>query len=169
MKTRSYPLLFLGILLLNACKKDPVTKPVKFTSTTYDKVGTYNSFGTPDNLLKDTISNTLLSFINATLPDGQNLTTSHPELFNNPAIGDITIKEQSDVYITFVSGDSKNANSIAYYTYPTNQPPTTATDIKTITYVFPNAGHLTGLKAGDKVIVRGQEGLPEGAAVTVQK
>jgi hypothetical protein len=151
MKTRSYPLLFLGILLLNACKKDPVTKPVKFTSTTYDKVGTYNSFGTPDNLLKDTISNTLLSFINATLPDGQNLTTSHPELFNNPAIGDITIKEQSDVYITFVSGDSKNANSIAYYTYPTNQPPTTATDIKTITYVFPNAGHLTGLRAGDKV------------------
>jgi multidrug efflux pump subunit AcrA (membrane-fusion protein) len=27
----------------------------------------------------------------------------------------------------------------------------------------------TGLKAGDRVIVRGQDGLPEGAAITVQE
>ena len=151
MKTKNYALLFFSILLLNACKKDPFTKPVKFTSTTYDKVGSYDASGTPNNLLRDTISSPLLSFINTTLPDGQNLTNSHPELFDNPAIGDITMKQPSDVYITFVSGNSLNANSIAFYTYPTDQPPATASDIKTITYVFPNAGHLTGLKAGDKI------------------
>src|SRR3569623_881864 len=94
----------------------------------------------------------MLSFINTTLPDGVNLTKTHPELFSNSAIGDITISKRSEVFMTYVSGASSlNANSIAFYTYQTNQPPTTAQDVKTITYVFPNAGHLSGLKAGDKV------------------
>lgn len=153
MKTRNYLLLLAPLLFLAACKKDPVTKPVHFTSTTYNTVGTYDATtGTPSVLLKDTISSAMLSFIATNLPDGINLTKTHPELFTSTAIGDITIKQTSEVFITYVSGaDSKNANSIAYYTYPTNQPPTSAQDVKTISYVFPNAGHLTGLKAGDKV------------------
>lgn len=142
----------MTLLVLNACKKDPATKPVKFTTTSYETLGTYDNKGTPNNLLKDSLSPSLLSFINTNLPDGQNLTQSHPELFKNPAIGDITITGPSQVYLTYVSGaESLNANSIAFYTYPTDQPPTSPKDIKTITYAFPNAGHLTGLQPGDKV------------------
>jgi uncharacterized protein DUF4114 len=151
MKAKSYLFLFITLLVFNACKKDPVTKPVKFTTTTYENVGAFDNGGTPLNMLKDTISGDLLSFISTILPDGKNLTLSHPELFNNPAIGDITISKPSDVYITFVSGVSANSNSIAYYTYPTDQPPTTSKDIQLITYIFPNAGRLSGLVAGDKV------------------
>jgi hypothetical protein len=152
MKTRNYLLLFVPLFLLISCKKDPVTKPVKFTSTTYQNLESYDpSTGTPVVLLHDTISPALLSFINTTLPDQVNLTKTHPEYFTNPAIGDITITKKSEVFITFVSGDSRNSNSIAFYTYPTNQPPAASKDVKTITYVFPNAGHLTGLVAGDKV------------------
>ncbi len=136
--------------MLNACKKDPVTKPVKFTSTSYQTLGTYDATGNPDYLLKDTISSALLSFINNTLPNAENLTTSHPELFNTTAIADITITQSSDVFITFVKEDGRFKNSIAFYTYPTNQPPVSAKDIKIITYVFPNAGNLTPLQAGDK-------------------
>jgi hypothetical protein len=72
-------------------------------------------------------------------------------LFNNPAIGDITITQPSTVYITFVSQGGAENNAIAFYTYPTSQPPTSAKDIKKITYFFPSAGHLSPLVAGDKV------------------
>ncbi|MGN6531421.1 MAG: DUF4114 domain-containing protein [Ginsengibacter sp.] len=151
MKAKNYLYLFITLLAFNACKKDPVTKPVKFTSTTYENLGAFNSAGTPLNMMHETISPAMLDFISTTLPDGKNLTLSHPELFTNPAIADITIAKPSDVYITFVSGVSANSNSIAFYTYHTGQPPTTSKDIQLITYIFPNAGHLTGLEPGDKV------------------
>ena len=102
MKTRNYLSLILVLLLLNACKKDPVTNEVKFTSTSYDKVSTYNSQGKPDGLLKDTIPPDLLNFMDTLLPDGKNLTKSHPEFFSISAIGDIKISSPSTVYITFV-------------------------------------------------------------------
>lgn len=153
MKTKNYLLLFITVVAFSACKKDPVTKPVKFTTTKYDNLGTFDPYGTPQNMMKDTIPPAMLSFIQTTLPDGKNLTLSHPELFNNPAIGDITIAKPSNVYITFVSGVSANSNSIAFYTYPTSQPPTSAKDISLITYIFPNAGRLSELVPGDKVLL----------------
>ena len=136
--------------MLNACKKDPVSKPVSFTSTVYQNLAPYNSLGEPDNLLKDTIPSAMLSFIAQTLPDRQNLTIAHPELFTSTASANITITQPSDVFMTFVSGVAGYSNSIAFYSYPTNQPPVSAKDIKLITYVFPNAGNRTPLKPGDK-------------------
>ena len=92
-----------------------------------------------------------MNFIDTLLPNQQNLTIRHPEFFSSSAIGDVTITILFDVYITFVKEDGGYSNSIAFYTYPTGQSPTSPNDIKTITYVFPNAGHLTGLQSGDKV------------------
>jgi len=152
MKSRNYLLLFVPLFLFAACKKDPVTKPVHFTSTTYENLSSYNpTTGTPDVLLKDTISPALITFIDTTLPDRVNLVKRRPDLFTNSAIGDVTISSKSEVFITFVSTNSLNSNSLAFYTYTTGQPPASAQDVKKITYVFPNAGHLTGLKPGDKV------------------
>ncbi|MDE3184671.1 MAG: DUF4114 domain-containing protein [Bacteroidota bacterium] len=151
MKTRNYLSLAIVLLMLNACNKPKVlTKDVKFTSTTYADLSTYNSQGLPDGLLKDTIPPDLINFIDTLLPDGRNLTIAHPELFSNPAIGDITITSPSTVYITYVSQSGGLNNALAFYTYPTNQPPTKPTDISKITYVFPNAGNLTPLISGDK-------------------
>lgn len=144
------PFIIFFLLSFSACKKDPVTKPVKFTATKYETIG-YDFTGKPNYLLKDTISPELLSFIKKTLPNEKNLTVSHPELFTSTAIADIAITHSSDVYITFVAQDGANRNSIAYYTYPTNNPPTTPKEIALITYVFPSAGHQTPLVAGDKV------------------
>jgi hypothetical protein len=151
MKINNYLPLIGGLLVIMSCHKDPVTKSVKFTSTTYKTLSTFNTQGEPDNLLKDTISPDLLHFIDTLLPDGKNLTLTHPELFNNPEIGDITITKPSTVYITFVSQSGANNNAIAYYTYPTSKPPTQAKDIKEIIYFFPSAGRLSPLVAGDKV------------------
>ena len=145
--------LFIILLLLFACKKQqPVTKVVKFTSTSYQTLGTFDYLGKPDYLLpKDSISSAMLSFIRNTLPEGKNLEISHPELLSSEASGDITITQPSDVMVTFVSQTGGYTNSVAFYTYPTNQPPASANDIKIITYIFPNSGNLTALTAGDKV------------------
>jgi len=150
MKTKNYLFLIAVLFVFNACRK-PVSKEVKFTSTTYTKLSNYNSQGLPDVLLKDTIPQDLLNFIDTLLPDGKNLTISHPELFSSSAIGDITITSSSTVYITFVSQSGGLNNALAFYTYNTGQSPTKPADIKTITYVFPNAGQLTPLRPGDKV------------------
>jgi hypothetical protein len=138
--------------MLNACKKAAVTKPVKFTSTTYQNLGAFDSLGKPNYLVQpDTISAALMSFVQNTLPDRINLTKTHPELFTSSAIADITLTAQSDVYITFVSEGCGYANSLAFYTYPTGQSPISAADIKLITYIFPNCGNKTPLHTGDKV------------------
>mgnify|MGYP001046769115 CR=1 FL=1 len=150
MKSKNYTFLFVLVLFFTSCKKPDVTKPVKFTSTTYQTVG-YDFTGKPNYLLKDTISPSLLSFISTTLPEITDLTISHPELFTSSAIADVAITQPSDVFITFAAQNGANKNSIAYYTYPTNNPPTSAKDIAVITYVFPSAGNQTPLEAGDKV------------------
>lgn len=152
MKTKTYLFLFSLLLMVNACKKAPVSRPVKFTSTIYKTLGTYDSLGKPNYLVTpDTISPSLISFVNTTLPNGKNLTISHPELFSNTAIADITITRPSDVTVTFVSEGGGYPNSLAFYTYPTNQSPTSAKNISLITYVFPSCGNKTTLHSGDKV------------------
>ena len=114
MNTKNYsiPFVIFFLLFFSACKKDLLTKPVKFSGTKYATVG-YDFKGKPNYLLKDTISRDLLSFIRTTLPNEKNLTVSHPELFTSSAFADIAITQQSDVFITFVGQDGSNKNSIA--------------------------------------------------------
>ncbi len=128
-----------------------MTRPVQFNSTSYKNLTSYDSVGKPNNLLKDAISPSMLAFIDDFLPDGKNLAAAHPELFTSNVTPDIAPDRRSDVYLTFVSGNAGNSNSIAFYTFPTNQPPANADAIKLITYVFPNAGKHTPLTPGDKM------------------
>ena len=151
MQNKIYLPLIGLLVVISSCRKDPVTKPVEFKSTAYNTLSSYDLTGKPDNLLHESVSPDLLQFIDTLLPDGKNLSVTHPELFNNPEIGDITITQPSTVYITFVKQSGANNNSIAFYTYPTNKPPIKPEDIKQITYFFPSAGNLSPLQAGDKV------------------
>ena len=144
--------LVICILPLVSCKKEPKTRVVEFTSTTYQSLGTHDASGKPDNLLTpDPISPTMLNFIQSTLPEKTDLRTTHPELLTTQAIADIAITRQSDVFITYVSHGTGYTNTFAFYTYPTTQPPASTKDIKLITYIFPNVGEQTPLKQGDKV------------------
>jgi len=144
------------ILVTFSCQKtntdESVTRPVEFTQTSYQTIGTFDNFGKPNYLVaKDVISSELQSFINTNLPEQTDLRTSHPELLSSTAIADIAITKQSDVFITFVSQGTGLTDAIAFYTYPTNTPLASPKDIKTITYFFPNAGAGTTLQPGDKV------------------
>lgn len=150
---KQYTLLLAVLLLLGACRKDddPVTKPVEFTETSYQSLGTYDTSGRPANLLKDTVSANAQKYIKGFLVENSDLRNTHPELLSSSAIADIRITQASDVSLTFVSQNAGKANAVAFYTYPTTNPPASAKDIKQITYVFPNAGKGTKLQPGDKV------------------
>jgi len=149
------PLILLS-LLFSCAKNKPtppaVTVPVKFTGTTYKTLGPYDDNGKPLNLqTPDVVSDSLLNFLHMMLPEHLNLETRHPELLASSALADIIVTQKTELYATFVSQGALYANAIGFYTYPTNSPLTSAADIKVITYIFPNAGGGTTLKAGDKV------------------
>jgi hypothetical protein len=152
MKIKKCTPLFLVLLVLVSCKKDPESIPVEFPETTYQTLASYDTSGVPSNLLpKDNISSVMLNFIDETLGEKVDLRTTHPELLTSSAIADIAITQASDVMITFVKQITTSANTLGFYTYPTGNSPTSAKDIKQITHFFPNAGTGSKLKAGDKV------------------
>jgi LruC domain-containing protein len=108
----------------------------------------------------DVIDASLLNYVNASLPEGKPLTTSHPEYLTTSVANNIVVKQTSDVFITFVSEGAGYYNSLAYYTYDTDDPPLSVTlggifgGIDKITMVFPNASSYQsggGLISGDKV------------------
>lgn len=104
---------------------------------------------TPDN-----IDASLLSYVNASLPEGKGLPTTHPEYLTTTAVPNLNIKTTGDVWITFVSEGASYMNTLGYYTYQTGNEPTSVYDIDDVTLVFPNAsalGSSGGLKSGDKV------------------
>lgn len=113
------------------------------------------SYGVPKYLVtSDVISASLLSYVNASLPEGQPVTTTHPNYLTSTNTSTINVTATANVWITFVAEGAGNLNSLAYYTYPTGTPPTTAADIKTATLIFPNASGLGsggGLLPGAKV------------------
>ncbi len=130
----------------------------KTTGTTqYKYPGSYNFLNGRPNYLEstnDVISSTLLSNVNASLPEGVALPTSHPSYLSSSATTDLYITALSDVWVTFVSEGAGNLNSLGYYYYPTGNPPASAANIDTIYHIFPNAsaqGSGGGLISGNKV------------------
>ncbi|HVW95300.1 MAG TPA: LruC domain-containing protein [Mucilaginibacter sp.] len=125
-------------------------------NTNYTYMGQYDSYGVPKYLESpsDVITNELLSFINASLPETVDVRISHPQYLQSSATADLNILETSDVWITFVSEGAGYLNSLGFYTYPTNNPPKNASEITSVQYIFPNAsfpGSGGNLKAGSKV------------------
>ncbi|NCD70305.1 LruC domain-containing protein [Mucilaginibacter agri] len=129
---------------------------------------TSNAFKSPTNLGRpayleatgDVIDASLLSYVNASLPEGTPLTTTHPSYLATTAVNTINVTATSDVWVTFVSEGAGYQNTLAYYTYSTANPPTLSSGgtllggIDKVTYIFPNAsssGSGGGLISGDKV------------------
>jgi LruC domain-containing protein len=118
--------------------------------------GTYDSNGVPSYLeaSNDVVSSELLTLINASLPENQPVPDFHPTYLADGKQTSIDIVDQADVWLTFVHEGAGWRNAIAYYTYPTNAPPLSSTDISSIIVLFPNlsfSGSGGGLQSGNKV------------------
>lgn len=110
-------------------------------SSTFEYLGSYDNDGVPKYLevQPDTIGSRLLSNINASLPESQNVSEHHPEFLQSSATVDLNIVALADVWITFVSEGAGYQNTLGFYTYPTGNPPRSEADISNIKYIFPNA------------------------------
>jgi len=127
-------------------------------AVTYSYIGKYTSDGSPLYLIipNDIIPQSLLDDVNASLPERVKLTVSHPTYLKETNEGDVVLKEQADVWITFVSEGAGYRNSIGYYTYDAATPPTSASQIKAHNIIFPNAslsGSGGSLPSGAKVLL----------------
>lgn len=116
-----------------------------------------NSGGVPKYLEsdRDYIDNNTLAYMNYAFPEGSsnNVSTVHPEYFTS-AQTSVNMSQTASLYVTFISEGASYTNTLGYYTYPTNSPPATASDIDKVTIILPNAsasGSGGGLVAGDKV------------------
>jgi len=126
------------------------------TTTTFSYLGTYNSNGRPNNLETpgDEIGLDMLNTINASLPEQSKVPQLHPEYIANDATTNINVKEDADVWITFVHEGAGYRNALGFYTYDTKTPPTTLAAITEIKFIYPNAslkGSNGELVSGDKV------------------
>lgn len=148
-----------GISLLATSSGPNFAYPSPYTSTSEAVVNTTQtplSLGVPKYLLPtdDVISASLLSYVNASLPESKPLTETHPEYLSSSAVSTLNVTAKSDVWITFVAEGAGNLNTLAYYTYKTGSAPADDSDINNATIILPNAsanGSGGGLKPGNKV------------------
>ena len=122
----------------------------------YSYMGSYNSSGVPSYLEVpgDVISQGLIDACNASLPENNPVPVANPHYLASGNSTDIQLVDDCDVWITFVHEGAGYRNVLAYYTYPTNTPPASQSDIDSIHFIFPNvsfSGSGGGLVSGDKV------------------
>lgn len=107
-------------------------------------IGTWNSAGKPDYLLPTnaTITAGLIDAINFSLPEYQPVPLHNPHYIANSASSAIKIIEDATIELVFVHEGAGYKNVLGYFHYPTNNPPTTTSQINKI-IAFPNSSLST--------------------------
>ncbi|KAA3606623.1 MAG: LruC domain-containing protein [Calditrichaeota bacterium] len=120
------------------------------TNATYDYIGTYiNNVGIngglPNYLNFDTPTYTLnqglLDDINASLPEGSPLPSTHPEYIVPSAQTNLALSDSAEVWVSFIHEGAGYRNALGYYTYPNGNPPTNPNDVTKHIVIFPNASY----------------------------
>ncbi|MCX6283378.1 MAG: LruC domain-containing protein [Bacteroidetes bacterium] len=119
-------------------------------------LGTYTSVGAPNYLesVNDVVSASLLNDINASFPEGQNVANSHPQYLTSTNETNLPLREQCDVWITYISSYCGFHNIVGFFTFNTNNPPSNPSQIDSIKVIWPNValtGNSGGLATGNKV------------------
>jgi hypothetical protein len=122
----------------------------------YYVLGAWDSQGKPNYLWNpnDIIANDFLADVNASLPEFKKLPDSHPEYLSSTDNGNIELIKDAEVWLTFVHEGAGYRNAIGYYTHKNDIPPSSKTDIKDPTIIFPNvsySGSGGSLSSGNKV------------------
>jgi LruC domain-containing protein len=125
------------------------------TESKFTFMAPFDNQGVPANLelVNDYVPQDILDLINNSLPETAPVPTSHPEYLNN-TIADVQLRDSSEVWVTFVTEGAGYRNTLGYYTYDLQNPPTKPSDISTLNVVFPNTslpGSGGNLQTGSKV------------------
>jgi LruC domain-containing protein len=119
-------------------------------------MGSYNSQGTPGYLesQNDQISSSFLKDLNNALPESSRVPQRNPEYLATANQTEVAILQDAEVWVTFVHEGAGYKNTLGYYVYDINNPPTSASQIDTVNIIFPNVSYLNsggGLVSGNKV------------------
>ncbi len=133
----------------------PMASMLSRTLLHYQYLSPYNSSGVPSVMAtRDVITAQQLQFINNSLPEQQNVAVHHPGYLQQNLNTDLDITTLADVWLTFVHEGAGYTNSLGFYKYQTNNPPTSMSQIDTVYLAFPNAsysGSGGALHSGDRV------------------
>lgn len=102
----------------------------------------------------DYLSQQFLDDVDASLPEEAPVPSNNPQYLTSGNELDVVITERSDVWVTFVGEGAGYRNSLAYYVFDSNNPPSSPADIDSIFIIFPNTSLLNSsgqLYPGDKV------------------
>ncbi len=122
--------------------------------------------GMPSLVINANLCPTLVDTINALFPNTVNNMVKYPQLFAAAANKQVVLIKASEVYVTFVTDGAGWSNTIGYYTYNVNNPPTSLSQINQ-QVLFPNYSSVSsggGLVPGDMVQV-GTGAFPAGTVI----
>lgn len=109
--------------------------------------------GIPDDIIPGEPCSTLMDAITLMFPESQNARDNHPYLFEESITLNVTVEEETPVYVKFIWEGAGWKNTFGYYAYPFDNPPSSIEELEKYV-VFPNAsmvGSGGGLKQGDMV------------------
>lgn len=116
-------------------------------------LGKWNNLGTPNNLLtRVPLNGELMRNITYSLPESKHgigyTGDPHGLIRENEAIGDIKVLKNTKVDLIFMHEGASMTSTLGYYCYPTNNPPTSADQLKRIV-AFPNFSYAYATGAGE--------------------
>lgn len=116
-------------------------------------LGEWDSNGIPlyQETPSDVISDELVSFVENTLPESTRIPATS-SYFSDTVQLNTVLNDSSEVYLTFVTegaGWDWN-NSLGFYTYPTDNPPSTVDDLDSLVIALPNTSRAP-LPRGTKI------------------
>lgn len=135
-------LIFLCILSVNLIGQN------------FNYISDFDSDGVPLDMVNTPLSQSLVDNINASLPENFPVPTYNPQYLESSIETNVKITELADVWVSFVGEGAGYRNVLGYYTYDTDNPPTTPPADSDITIIFPNvsaSGSGGGLEIGDKM------------------
>lgn len=133
----------------------PNSFPVTNLCDRYRYLGDFNSEGTPLYLEQnDIITPETLKQINNALPESYPVPDFNPHYISSGYNTNVNVKEQTEVWVTFVSEGAGYKNTLGFYTYDIQNPLTTSPKPEDITIIFPNVSAKSSggqLETGNKV------------------
>jgi hypothetical protein len=118
-------------------------------------LGSWDSNGAPQYLVLegDEVSQTLIDYVNGSLPESIKVPASNDEYFGENIQLNTELKEKSKVYLTMVHEGAGWRNTLGFYTYDLDNPPQTVYDIDSMVILFPNVSQYNVVSPGDKILL----------------
>lgn len=121
-------------------------------------LSTFNPHGKPFDLVKpkDPIRQEFLNDVNASLPEGIDVTVVNPDYLAEDKQSNTLLSQPADVWVTYFHEGTDSKNVLGFYHYPADNPPASLDEIDSISIIFPNASYPGGggnLRPGDKMYI----------------